>query len=388
MAERPDKAMAGARYPESAQLWWGWIRVALWLSLVVILTVAIVVGGSLDRCDTDGNLIAFRSYRSGLDSLYAVDADSGTLCRLSRASAGGSIGSNHVTWSPAGDTLAWIDDNQLFIQRVGAPYPTALTSRVTGYEWPLAWSPDGTRIAFVTFRSDGVLTLAVITTTSPPALRPLAVVEQPMIDPNGSPPSSQLAGSRLTWSPDGRTLLLDIGQQIVELDVDDTASHVRLARGRQPAWSPDGAWIAFTRDEALVVTAAGGKGERVLSRRGQAPVWSPDSTWIAFLSDSGVAVVRPDGSAERLVFSGSVTPISDSNASSYAWSPDSQRLAVLAYELRGATSVQPIIIVTLADGQQRRLVDRGHNGSLAWRPDEWRAAAATATDSRRQGGRP
>lgn len=347
---------------------WRPARIAFWASLVLALTVAISVGSSLDRCDPQGNLIAFHSYRSGRDGLYAVDADLGTVCRLNLVNGGGSIGSNHVAWSPDGNKLAWIDDNQLFVQGVSDPAPTTLTERVTGYEWPMAWAPDGSRIAILTFDYNGVLTLAIVTLTQPPTLRSMVVVERPVSDPNSPPPSSELMGSRLAWSPDGRSLLLDVGRRMLQVDVDSAATRVLIPSGRQPAWSPDGRQIAYTNDAALMIAAANGTGARVLAEAGERPVWSPDGAWIAFLTIEGVAVVKPDGTGERLVFRGGVTPMNENNAASYAWSPDSRRLVVLGYERTPLSSAHAMSVVQLADGYVRELVSRGVNRMVAWRP--------------------
>lgn len=196
------------------------------------------------------------------------------------------------------------------------------------------------------------------------------------------PPRSQLIGSRFAWSPDGRHLLLDRGDQILRFDLINASADLLLAPGRQPAWSPDGAQIAFVRAGALMVARADGSAVREVAPDGEHPVWSPDGTWIAIRTVEGVALVHPDGASERLLARGAITPINDSNATSYAWSPDGRYLAVLEGDWKhGLPGTNAISVLRVADGQVQRLINRGVNRAPAWRP------LMPAGESRQAGGR-
>lgn len=110
----------------------------------------------------------------------------------------------------------------------------------------------------------------------------------------------------LAWSPDGRRIAAAQAGRVVVLEADGTAERV-LSGGSTPAWSPDGAWIAFLDYEpgdrealALFVMREDGAGRRRVFRNevrttysrgwgdtregGPMPplVWSPDGRWIAF----------------------------------------------------------------------------------------------------------
>jgi TolB protein len=109
-----------------------------------------------------------------------------------------------------------------------------------------AWSPDGTRIAFVSLREPGGGGIAVIPAGGGPVT---LLTDSPysLSDgyPSWSPDGSQIVFSR--WSPDSWDDLWIVpvdGGTPVPL-TDDVASHENL-----PVWSPDGGTIAFTSDRS------------------------------------------------------------------------------------------------------------------------------------------
>lgn len=66
------------------------------------------------------------------------------------------------------------------------------------------------------------------------------------------------------FSPDGRTILLQVGPAIAVIGRDGGSLQL-LGPGQWPAWSPDGRRIAFARDGLEVMDAHGG-GKRVVAR--------------------------------------------------------------------------------------------------------------------------
>src|SRR5205823_5063153 len=102
------------------------------------------------------------------------------------------------------------------------------------------------------------------------------------------------------WSPDG-TRVAYVGGSPPALSVArvDGGGAQRLAPGHpvevpgprsaafRPAWSPDGTHIAYVgADGGVHVVGADGAGDRPLAP-GNAPVWSPDGARIAFSSWDG-----------------------------------------------------------------------------------------------------
>ncbi|HLT82769.1 MAG TPA: hypothetical protein VKZ83_00940 [Phototrophicaceae bacterium] len=120
-----------------------------------------------------------------------------------------------------------------------------------------AWSPDGTRIAFV--RSDGETSLL--------ALVDLAGGEVLVLDTfaGGGELPSQVSSP--SWSPDGTRLAVAAGGGLWVVDLSDPAATVHPVRvaaplcpgppgscdeqllGGDPSWSPDGTRVAFVRED-------------------------------------------------------------------------------------------------------------------------------------------
>jgi Tol biopolymer transport system component len=171
-----------------------------------------------------------------------------------------------------------------------------------------AWSPDGTRIAFV--RPGGGGDAAGLYT----------------VRADGTNVRLLLAADGLTmsspsWSPDGLTLAFqaNLPDQIYEvgtIEVDGKGLITGLPNTTsdtptQPSWSPDASKIAFVRGhDVWTMDPSGGQqvgittvddpsstDELVVDSQ---PTWSPDGQWIAFErffspSEFFVYAVRPDG---------------------------------------------------------------------------------------------
>jgi Tol biopolymer transport system component len=148
----------------------------------------------------------------------------------------------------------------------------------------LAWSPDGSMIAYQRETSDGpqIFIVRVSDGTS------TKVTDEPTgaVDPGG-------------WAPDGGSIVF----QTPNYEINHfTAKSVDLGTGRTtlivpdgstPELSPDGAWIAFNSwlkgpDIRLILANSDGSERRVIARfNGDDGYeeWSPDSTQIAFVAD-------------------------------------------------------------------------------------------------------
>jgi Tol biopolymer transport system component len=179
------------------------------------------------------------------------------------------------------------------------------------------------------------------------------------------------------WSPDGSRIAFvryreSEGQGIFVMNANGTGIvGYSTGRGddRSPAWSPDGAHIAFVsyRDSGnaeIYVMTADGKNPVRLTRdagRDADPAWSPDGSRIAFARNSQVYTMNSDGSAVT-----KLTPdgVKDSQP---AWSPDGSMIAFS----REAPSGNSAIFTMQADGSAptRLTQDFMHAGNPAWSKD-------------------
>lgn len=206
---------------------------------------------------------------------------------------------------------------------------------------PLAWSPDGERLAF----RNGALVFTVMTDIS--AERPTGTLETtPPALPAGGDAMPQRDASMVPQS-----MVTEIGPSNIP-----------------PTWSPDGEWILTASGEgaayALIAVRADGQASKTivtLSSIGvEVPVseaaWSPDGSKIAFVA-GGVWVVDSDGRNAHFLLhvSRGLTPPGPGHV---AWSPDSKQIA--AY-YSGAGLLHAI---SLEDFEQRILVTKDATGAL------------------------
>lgn len=187
------------------------------------------------------------------------------------------------------------------------------------------------------------------------------------------------------WSPDGsRTAYVsctEVDCSLYVIDV-ETRAVSRLTKGdgfdREPSWSPDGKRIVFSRTwggntNLNIIEVDGGQITALTDRtsRDSEPDWSPDGSRIVFYSErfeSGdLYTIRPDGSDLRRL-------TNDANGESGPdWSPDGRRIAFASSK---QIQADPYLIQTdlyLMDADGSNLVqltdDAFSDGAPDWSAD-------------------
>lgn len=283
---------------------------------------------SISAASANGSIFFRSQIRAGVPTAWEAVSSDGTG-RRTVFPASGPFVPDHVAFSPDGERLAvslvgrpgiWLAD----------PDGSNVTQLTDGANDVLpAWSPDGTKIAFV---GSGASEPCPDDGSYNGCPRDLFVVNA---DATGLRMVASAAGSP-SWSPDGEQIAFQTsgatgGTAIAIVNADGTGRTVLASTDQgsnlAPAWSTDGSTIVYSsirrEDWGIFAMPASGGTERELvptrSSFGYVddPTWSPDGGRIAFVADSGIAVMRPDGSgiAQLIVQQGRYP------AGAIAWQP-------------------------------------------------------------------
>lgn len=249
-------------------------------------------------------------------------------------------------------------------------------SNNAAYDGRPRWSPDGTKIAFVSDRwYDGNIRLHVMENDGSNIVR-----------------LSNYGGTYslgFSWSPRNSQIVYfsrnseDCGGSIFVVNIDGseetpvTGNTGDCSLENNPSWSPDGNKIVYEyqsgyNNRDIYSMNVGGRGGMNLTN-GSAyntnPQWSPDGSKIAFQrtifgeeGTSDIYVMNPDGTDQVNVTNNYL----DEN--SYSWSPDSRSIA---YELNsGIGEDTEIHRITIEDLVTTRLTDSpGLDRQPRWSPD-------------------
>lgn len=241
-------------------------------------------------------------------------------------------------------------------------------SRHPADDYAPTWSPDNTRMAFVSERDIN----AEIYLVDPNVGIPANLTNNPGIDRSPD------------WSPDGSWIAFESdrsGNTDIFVMQHDGANVVNLTNNSAadafPAWSPDSSRIAFVSDRAggpaIFVMNIDGSAVTRLTQTAiptSAPVWSPDGNRVAFVATgtngvTDIFLVNADGSG--------LTNLTDSAAREFDpdWSPDGSRI-VFARQLDGP----PDIVVSNTDGSGMTSVaaNSAFDGNPVWSADSTQIA--------------
>jgi len=237
---------------------------------------------------------------------------------------------------------------------------TRLTTDRASHETPV-WSPDGSRLAFVSNRS-GHAGIWIMEGGAGEAI-PLNTGLGENFGPRWSPDGQRL----VFFSPvEGMTQLFSVKADGTDLRAITTGS----PGDYDPDWSPDGRKIVFAskRDNMpgiWIVNADGTAPIRITDKSDSNPRWSPDGVTIAFSRLDGINhywlyTMNTDGSA--LTFRGGLAYPARSS-----WSPNGRKLAFASDPCARDTCYQFIQFVGLDGTGYPSIGIPGVTGDVAWR---------------------
>jgi Tol biopolymer transport system component len=237
-------------------------------------------------------------------------------------------GPAHATTPGTNGKIAFVDGGDIWVMNPDGTAKTQLTSAPESDSEP-DWSPDGTRIAFD--RCDPVGPCR-----SPGSAHSVYVMDadgsnQHLVVAG----TTHFWGTGPSWSPDGTRIAYVSGAApriwTVNADGSNPAdlpiSGSVLDEESIPLWSPDGLEIAFTACidcEALLygiaVVPAGGGAWRAVGPFGIGLDWSPDSAYLLQSAFGDYMYrIRRDGTDQQLISFGPQLA---------SWSPDGSKIAV------------------------------------------------------------
>ncbi len=246
----------------------------------------------------------------------------------------------------------WVYNYEIVLSDIDGGNARRLTTNLHPDNFPV-WSPDGSRIAFITNRPDGDhLAIHTVATDS--------------LHDSALNPSISFHNHSMSWSPDGKLIALVGKSSAPRISYRHTASvfvaDVRSFRQREiwwaasgPAWSPDGQRIALVVPKpdgvALYTFAVNGTDPILVTENLPEPWDFPIDLWLGDLewSPDGTEILLK-GFTYRVPLDGSppigspLTFIDRDNTSQVeipmdsAWSPDGSTLAVRIDEWNGLRS--------------------------------------------------
>jgi Tol biopolymer transport system component len=211
-----------------------------------------------------------------------------------------------AAYSPDGTRIAFVSEDGplpqgVYVTTVGGGDPVLIAPK-DGSINQVAWSPEGDEVAFWTILNDAQLTGRLsIARADGNGVR--------VVDTGG------MSAGWFSWSPDGRSFVVTVttvrgDQERSDLYLVDSAGGTPrrltdIGDARDPDWSPDGSTIVFVANDGrfggpsrLWLVRPDGSGATPLSPAttgASGPLWSPDGSAIAFRHDCDIWVVVPGG---------------------------------------------------------------------------------------------
>jgi len=269
------------------------------LSMVLYIGGLLLLIFSLQGCSGGGNTsqdiathIAFVRYGAGGSDIYLKNtlSEAGTETNLTNNLA---FRNTELAWSPEGTKIAFVStrdgNSEIYVMNNDGSNVTRITND-PAIDMSPAWSPDGTKFAFISFRSGENFSVFTMKTDGTNVIQ---VTDNPGTDatPTWSPDSTRLAFTSDFDNVDGQThiYLIDVdGTNQDRLTSDDTIEG-------DPDWGLSNNKLVYQRsDEAsgsqiYSINSDGTGSTRITdgtpTNQGWHARWSPDGSELVFVSD-------------------------------------------------------------------------------------------------------
>jgi Tol biopolymer transport system component len=255
--------------------------------------------------------------------------------------------------------------SDIYVSRADGSHAMRLTTNA--YASGARWSPDASKIAFVTNTYSTLVEL---------------------MDADGSGRHTLASGSAPAWSPDGSrigftgyiTVLYPYGggkstkiNQVFTINPDAsnlTPLATDSSYSDMGSWSPDGKkivfsrWVPGTANEQIYMMDADGSNPTMLTETGADntnPVWSPTAAKIVFVSrrdgKAAIYTMNPDGTGQTAVTNAAADDICP------AWSPDGSRIAFTS----NRDGFFQIYVMNADGTSQARIKTNFHDSCPSWK---------------------